>query len=626
MTSTVLPKYGGGEVPSAISQCDSHEVKFYECHSDFINDVSSFLLSGLHNNEVVLAIVARQHLKELQKDLKDRLGEWAYSNFLKQGMCTILDAESTLERISSDGWPDEEKFNQVIGNSVAQLKELHNRPVRAFGEMVALLCAQGKPDAAIQLEQLWNALAKKYSFSLLCGYPLNAFASEVDGITFDTICNLHTRVHPVKQGDIGQNSVDSGSTVAKLQQRTRALESELEKYQKLEQALKERDKILTEQTLALKEAQVRLEQEIRKREANEENLLHIQYVQGLAQKISHLGSWEIDLETGLLQCSDEFFRICGLEPQSREIDFEFTQSIVHPEDQAAAKSAVKAALIDNKPYRVEKRIIRPDGTIRHILSQGEVILMEQKKPKRGIGAFLDITELRQTEEALRQSHEELRHLAAHQEKLKEEERKRIARELHDELGGLLTGIKAYLSILVREDRKDSEQATELLIETSGIADMAMKAVQRIVNDLRPSVLDQFGVWAAIRWYVERIVQRNDLTCKCEIDDTAEGLSLDVEHSTLLFRICQEALTNVIRHSQASVVTIRASCESEILTIEIEDNGKGFDAAQLKGRTSWGISGMHERALQFKGKLSIQSAAGAGAVVRLSLQTGGILDE
>jgi PAS domain S-box-containing protein len=466
----------------------------------------------------------------------------------------------------------------------------------------------------------------KRDVSSAIGQSENAFMTDVGGKPFDTIGKLHAHIHPVAHDDIGLHSTGNGSSPEKLQQRIHALESELEKYQKLEQALKERDKILTEQTLALKEAQVRLEQEVRKRKENEENLLHIQYVQELAQKISHLGSWEIDLETGQLQCSDEFFRICGMEPQSRKIDFEFTQNIIHPEDQAAAKSAVKAALIENKPYRVEKRIIRPDGTIRHILSQGEVILMEQKVPKRGIGAFLDITELRKAEEALRQSHEELRDLAAHQDKLKEEERKRIARELHDELGGLLTGIKAYLSILVREDRKDSEQATELLLETSGIADMAMRAVQRIVNDLRPSVLDQFGVWAAIRWYVERIVQRNGLACICEIDETAEALLLDVEHSTLLFRICQEALTNVIKHSQASVVTIRAFCESEILTIEIEDNGKGFDAGHLKGRTSWGISGMHERALQFKGKLSIQSAAGAGTVVRLSLQTGGILDE
>jgi PAS domain S-box-containing protein len=177
--------------------------------------------------------------------------------------------------------------------------------------------------------------------------------------------------------------------------------------------------MLTKQTVEkLREA---LEHEVIRRKEAERKLQHAHHVQNVFQRIAHLGSWEVDMSTGLLKCSDEFFRICGLEPQSRTIDHEFTQKITHPDDLALTVDKTKIALESRKPFLIEKRIIRPDGSIRHILSQGEIFLNHEHGVEAAIGSFLDITELKQAEEALQRTNEELRRLTAYQEKLREED-------------------------------------------------------------------------------------------------------------------------------------------------------------------------------------------------------------
>jgi PAS domain S-box-containing protein len=233
----------------------------------------------------------------------------------------------------------------------------------------------------------------------------------------------------------------------------------------------------------------------------------------------------------------------------------------------------------------------------------------------------DITERKLNEEALQQSQDALRQLAAHQENIKEDERKRIAREIHDELGGLLTGIKAYVSVSI--DRAISAGATpeQLLIDAAELADTALETVRRVIADLRPSVLDQLGVWAALEWYAEQIEQRTGLTCACIIDENAVATQIDPARSTTLFRIVQEALTNVVRHAAATRVTIRARRQDDSIVIEIDDNGKGLDAEGLLDGESWGILGMHERTRHFGGELKINGVAGSGTsiVLRMPLE-------
>lgn len=359
-----------------------------------------------------------------------------------------------------------------------------------------------------------------------------------------------------------------------------------------------------------------LAQEIAKREEAERKLQHAQHVQNVFQRIAHLGSWEVDMSTGLLKCSDEFFRICGLEPQSRIIDHEFMQRITHPDDLARTADITNIALQSRKPFLIEKRIIQPDGSIKNVRSQGEIFLDHQHGVEAAIGSFLDITELKQAEEALRISNEELHRLTAYQEKIREEERKRIARELHDELGGLLTGMRAYITMSIERGRQDPQQMNGLLVEATKIVDSALDSIRRIVNDLRPSILDHLGVWAAIEWYAKHIAMQASLQCTCDIDERVLHTALGADHSTTLFRIVQEAITNIVRHSKATGFAVIAIYREDKLCIEIQDNGSGFDKEQLIRRDSWGITGMRERARQLGSEFNIACAAGKGTTVNL----------
>jgi two-component system sensor histidine kinase UhpB len=233
----------------------------------------------------------------------------------------------------------------------------------------------------------------------------------------------------------------------------------------------------------------------------------------------------------------------------------------------------------------------------------------------------DISERMRNEEALRQSQDALRQLAAHQENIKEEERKRIAREIHDELGGLLTGIKAYVSVSIDRNTALGSAPDQLLVDASDLADTAIETVRRVIADLRPSVLDQLGVWAALEWYAEQIEERTGLTCVCTVEDSAAATQIDPERSTMLFRIVQEALTNVVRHAAATRVTIRSRRQEDNIEIEIIDDGRGLDAEGLLDGESWGILGMHERTRHFGGELKINGSSGKGTsiVLRMPLE-------
>jgi two-component system sensor histidine kinase UhpB len=219
--------------------------------------------------------------------------------------------------------------------------------------------------------------------------------------------------------------------------------------------------------------------------------------------------------------------------------------------------------------------------------------------------------LKDMNESLRQSRERLRDMVAHQDRVKEEERKRIAREIHDELGGLLTGIKSYLSFAVDCAEQAGKAPDRHLLETCALADSAIDTVRRVITDLRPSVLDQLGLWAALEWYAGEIEERTGLRCRVEVDAAAADRKIGPACSTTMFRIMQESLTNVVRHADASSVTIRAACQDGAIVITLEDDGKGIASPRLVNAESWGIAGMHERARYMGGELKIAAAEGQG---------------
>lgn len=228
----------------------------------------------------------------------------------------------------------------------------------------------------------------------------------------------------------------------------------------------------------------------------------------------------------------------------------------------------------------------------------------------------EIAERWRAEAALLESRAALRQLAAYQERIKEEERKRIAREIHDELGSLLTGIRANACVALGNAERGGQRASRQLAEIAKLADLAIDTVRKVITDLRPSVLDQLGVWAALEWYAGQVERRTDLACECVLDPSAVATELDPERSTALFRIVQEALTNAARHAKASRVTIRVTREENQIKVEVEDDGKGIADERRFSSDSWGIAGMYERALHFEGEFRISGNPGCGTLVLL----------
>lgn len=298
----------------------------------------------------------------------------------------------------------------------------------------------------------------------------------------------------------------------------------------------------------------------------------------------------------------------------------FHEAYLHPDDRERVQQAVALSRRNGSPLRVEYRLIAKNGDIFWLREEAQIVHDGSSRPPFQ-GILLDVTQSKRAEQTLQQSQAELRSLAAHQENIKENERKRIAQEIHDELGSLLTGIKAYVSVSVERSIQAGGSADALLVDATRLADEAIGAVRRVITDLRPSVLDQLGVWEAMRWYCNQIQARSELACDCTIDASLATLPIDAELSTTLFRIVQEALTNVVRHANASYASVLAEAQGDEIVIEVKDDGKGIDSNGPASGRSWGILGMHERARRFGGTLSISGHAGLGTTVELRIPVG-----
>ncbi|WP_019936502.1 response regulator [Bordetella sp. FB-8] len=315
----------------------------------------------------------------------------------------------------------------------------------------------------------------------------------------------------------------------------------------------------------------------------------------------------------------------GYSPQDWTAGRAFHLSRIHPGDRARVESLLAHSMESGKPLRTSYRVMTREGRHLWFRDHANILRDDKQRPIFLQGVMFDITQSKADEQELQASREALRRLSAHQDRIKEQERKRIAQEIHDELGGMLTGIKAYVSVSIARAQRDGRAVDVLLTDAVRLADEAIAAVRRVIADLRPSVLDQLGLWEAIAWYAEQVESQSGLRHKCLISPTAKVSTLDPDMATMLFRIVQEALTNVTRHAQASMVTIRANTNGPTLELDISDDGKGIDASKFPIGDSWGIFGMRERARHLGGDLIIHSEGSRGTAVRVRIPLRAIHD-
>jgi PAS domain S-box-containing protein len=238
-----------------------------------------------------------------------------------------------------------------------------------------------------------------------------------------------------------------------------------------------------------------------------------------------------------------------------------------------------------------------------------------------IVTLIDVSDLKRTQIDLAATNDRLHRLTAHQEQVREEERTRIAREIHDELGSTITSIRMHLQA-ARSEAHDAGGTLPVQIESiDGLLAAANQSVRRIISDLRPSVLDHLGVWTAIEWYAEQVTAETGLDYEIDISPEVESADIDADRATAIFRIVQEGLNNVLRHANANRLAVRAALEDGTIVLEIRDDGRGYVEHEAGRRNSWGLIGMNERALRFGGHVTVEPARSGGTRLQLRLPLG-----
>jgi signal transduction histidine kinase len=213
-----------------------------------------------------------------------------------------------------------------------------------------------------------------------------------------------------------------------------------------------------------------------------------------------------------------------------------------------------------------------------------------------------------------ESREKFRNLSAYLQAAREEERRSIAREIHDELGQALTTIKLELSLLQEEVLHDASAATDRIQSLKERVDETIHTVKAIITKLRPGLLDDLGLTAAIEWQANDFQRHTGIVC--DVSMKPEEVNINPEISTAMFRIFQETLTNITRHSGATRVSVRLHQRGDALELQVQDNGRGITSEEINDPKSFGLIGIRERAQYWHGIVDIEGKAGFGTIVTI----------
>jgi PAS domain S-box-containing protein len=269
----------------------------------------------------------------------------------------------------------------------------------------------------------------------------------------------------------------------------------------------------------------------------------------------------------------------------------------------------------------EIRFYRKDGSIIWVSmtimptrgENGQILYFE--------GIVEDITDRKRADEEIRRTEEQMRAFAARLQTVREEERTQIAREIHDELGGALTGIKINFSLLTKAAGEIKEKLLKHFLldqmhDTMKHIDNTIKTVRKIATELRPGILDDLGILAALEWQLNEFQKHTGI--RCEWISSLEEIHLDEQETTALFRIFQETLTNIARHADATGVRVQLRKETNTCVLDVEDNGRGITKNNIDDKKSLGLLGMRERTLAFGGRIDVKGQPGRGTKVTVEI--------
>ena len=264
------------------------------------------------------------------------------------------------------------------------------------------------------------------------------------------------------------------------------------------------------------------------------------------------------------------------------------------------------------PRNYEFKFIDRDGNSKDVFVTANIIPGTAKS----VTSLLDITDMKKTQENLIYSQERLRNLHKHAQDVREGERTRVAREIHDELGQVLTALKMDLSFLSKKFPDNLEPLHTKANLMLKFIDMTIQSVKRITMDLRPGLLDHLGLVPAIEWQADEFQKRTGIICKVHFDP--EDIRMDKDEATTIFRIFQETLTNVARHADASAVETSLREKDGRVELIVKDNGKGITKKQINDSKSFGLMGIKERAYYCGGEVSFFGEKDKGTTVVVSI--------
>jgi len=360
---------------------------------------------------------------------------------------------------------------------------------------------------------------------------------------------------------------------------------------------------------------------------------------------SDVGFWFCDLPFDKLAWDKRVRKHFWLPADDAPITIDRFYSLLHPDDREPTRQAIDNSIQNNEQYDVEYRTIAPDGRQRWVRANGRTFYDEAGKPVRFDGITQDITARKMAQEALRESEaryrdlaenleqevqartrelrqrneevlrtsEELRALSSRLLQVQDEERRRIARDLHDSSGQTLTAIGLDLANIAEQARSEAvrqiaPQLSKQVEETQNLVQVLHRELRTTSYMLHPPLLDEAGLFSALSWYVEGVTQRSGVGIHFDVSKGFGRLPREME--LVLFRLVQECFTNILRHSGAKTATVRMTRRLNDVEVEIKDGGKGIPPEKLvainSGNTGLGIRAMRERLRQFGGELRIES--------------------
>ena len=347
----------------------------------------------------------------------------------------------------------------------------------------------------------------------------------------------------------------------------------------------------------------------------QEELRHARERFNTLTKVATVGIFLAAQDGSYLYVNERWCDITGL---STEESFgEGFIEAVHSHDKKRVLTEWKKAVANKEQFYSEYRVTRKtDDAEIWVLAQALPEIESDGTVAGYVGTITDITDRMHSEIQIDQSRKQLRALTVRLQTVREEERTHIAREIHDDLGQALTGLRMDLSWLMKQSNPADKKIQKRLDSMLSLTDTTIHKVRKIATDLRPGILDDLGLAAAIEWQSKDYQERTGI--QFQFQSSIEEFVLDEKRSTAFFRIFQESLTNVVRHAQAKNVDISLRQEGNAIVLTVKDDGKGISAHEINNPRSVGFLGMRERAAVFGGEISVSGAPNKGTMVRVKI--------